>query len=104
MATATHSPDALLRQAIDRVVATGPSFLGGDIDADTMANAMVAAVTDYKDHQPKDATGNRPGDPQLQMVVREIYGCGAGYLAGMCDGACVARTITSLVAAFGDDA
>lgn len=104
MATATQSPDELLQHTIDRVVATGPTFLSGEIDADTMANTMVAAVTDYKTRQPKDAHGSRPGDPELQMVVREIYGCGAGYLAGMCDGACVARTITSLVDAFGDDA
>lgn len=101
MGTATQTPDELLRDTIDRVVATGPTFLNGDIDADAMANSMVAAVTDYKTSQPKDSTGNRPGDPQLQMVVREIYGCGAGYLAGACDGACVARTITGLVNEFG---
>lgn len=102
MGTPTQTPDELLRSTIDRVVTTGPTFLGGQIDADTMANAMVAAVTDYKSAQRKDSAGNRPGDPGLQMVVREIYGCGAGYLAGMCDGACVARTITGLVDEFGD--
>lgn len=102
MSTTTQSPDELLRSTIDRVVTTGPTFLAGEIDADAMANAMVAAASDYKNAQPKDATGNRPGDPQLQMVVREIYGCGAGYLAGACDGACVARTITGLVNEFGD--
>lgn len=100
----TTATDELLRTTIDRVVNTGPSFLDGDIDADAMANTMVAAVTDHQTTRSENGNGNPPGDPRLQMAVREIYGCGAGYLAGRCDRACVARTISTLVNEFGTGA
>lgn len=93
-----------MRAAIDRAVAVGPGFLHGDIDADCMANTMVGAVRDYTE-QERAAGGN--GVPQgtqareLQQVLAELMACGSGYLAGRCDAACVARTMTQMVGEFG---
>lgn len=92
-----------LRAGINRVVTTGPSFLRGDIDADAMANTMVDTAQTWAAQREMHASSSTtPADPQLEMVMREIYGCGSGYLAGRCDGACVARTITMLVDEFGE--
>ncbi len=99
----TTPPSDPARVAVDRVVQVGPSFLDGTIDADRMANTMVDAVRTWKAQ--REAVGDAVvTDPQLEMVLREIYGCGAGYLRDMCDGACVARTITALVDEFGTPA
>lgn len=92
-----------MRAAVDRAVAIGPDFLHGDINADRMANTMVQAVKDY--FQQEQAAGS-DGVPRgseakaLQRVLSELMGCGSGYLAGRCDAACVARTMTEMVREF----
>lgn len=93
-----------MRAAINQAVTTGPAFLRGDVDADHMANTMVHAVRNYAD-QERAAGGN--GAPQsaeahaLQGVLAELNACGSGFLAGRCDAACVARTMTHMVHQFG---
>src|SRR5574340_310073 len=93
-----------MRAAIEQAVSIGPSFLRGDINADQMANTMVKAVRGYAE-QEQAAGGN--GVPQsaeaqeIQNVLAELMGCGSGYLAGRCDAACVARTMTQMVHEFG---
>lgn len=93
-----------MRAAIDRAVSVGPSFLRGDIDADRMANTMVRAVRSYTEQEQAAGGDGVPQDPearQLQDVLSELMGCGSGYLAGRCDAACVARTMTQMVHEFG---
>lgn len=96
---------ARMRAAIDAAVAFAPAFLRGDHrDADAMAHAMVQAVRRYAE-QERAAGGD--GSPHgakaqaLQPVLAELMGCGSGYLAGRCDGACVARTMGAMVREFG---
>lgn len=93
-----------MRTAIQTVVAVGPSFLRGDIDADRMAGTMLRAVGDFIGQE--RAAGEEPGPPNaearaLHHVLSELRVCGSGYLAGQCDAACVARTITQVVQEFG---
>lgn len=96
---------APMRAAVDRALAVGPGFLRGEIDADTMATAMVQAVRGYTEQQAEQerAAGAMPpptpGSPaaELRAVLAELLTCGSGYLAGRCDADCVARTITYLV-------
>lgn len=100
----TPAADQLARMhaAIGDVVAAGPGFLRGDHDADQMANTMVAAVRRYIE-QENAAGGGAPQSREaqaLQGVLAELMGCGSGYLAGRCDAACVARTITRMVHEF----
>lgn len=101
--TAPTTQVGRMRAAVDRAVAVGPGFLRGDIDADRMANTMVQSVRDYV--QQEQASGS-DGTPQgtaaqaLQPVLAELMGCGSGYLAGRCDAACVARTMTEIVREF----
>lgn len=95
---------ARMRAAIDRAVAVGPDFLRGDVDADHMANTMVAAVRAYASEARANGSGDRPQSAEaraLQGVLAELAGCGSGYLAGRCDAACVARTMTQIVREFG---
>lgn len=95
---------ARMRAAIDQAVAVGPGFLRGDIDADRMANAMVQAVRSYTEQEKAAGGGAAPqgADAQaLQAVLAELMACGSGYLAGRCDAACVARTMTEMVHEFG---
>lgn len=104
-AAATQSPQAeRMRSAIDQAVAVGPAFLRGDVDAVQMAKAMVAAVRTYGE-QERAAGGDgsaRDREAQaLQHVLGELLACGSGFLAGRCDAACVARTMTQMVHAFG---
>lgn len=93
-----------MRAAVEQVVAVGPAFLRGDVDADHMANTMVRAVRGYAE-QERAAGGD--GVPRgakahaLQEVLGELMACGSGYLAGRCDAACVARTMTQMVHEFG---
>ena len=93
-----------MRAAVDQAVAVGPGFLRGDVDADHMAHTMVQAVRAYTE-QERAAGGDgasRGADVQaLQHVLAELMGCGSGYLAGRCDAACVARTMTQMVHEFG---
>jgi hypothetical protein len=92
-----------MRAAVDRAVAVGPRFLSGDVDADHMAKAMVAAVQEYIELERTIGSGETPHGAevrQLQAVLSELAACGSGYLANRCDAACVARTMTGLVREF----
>lgn len=95
---------ARMRSAIHKAVAVGPDFLRGTVDADHMANTMVAAVRGYAE-QERAAGGDgmpRGNEAQaLQNVLAELMTCGSGYLAHRCDAACVARTMTAMVHEFG---
>ena len=92
-----------MRAAIAQAVAVAPSFLCGDIDAEHMTKTMVDAVRDCVE-QEHAAGGN--GNTQnaefhaLQEALAELKACGSGYLAGRCDAACVARTMTQMVHEF----
>lgn len=90
--------------AVDQAVAVGPGFLRGDTDADHMANTMVHAVHHYVEQERaagSDGTPHGAEAERLQGVLAELMGCGSGYLAGRCDAACVARTMTEMVREFG---
>lgn len=96
-----------MRTAIDEAIIPGPDFLGGTVDADTMANHMVATVTGFRDkHLPElqkagdDGLLNRPEVAHLWQALGELYVCGSGYLADRCDADCVARTMTQMVHEF----
>lgn len=94
---------ARMRAAIERAVAVGPGFLRGDVDADHMAHAMVGAVRGYVEAERASGGDGAPRDAQaqqLQNVLAELMTCGSGYLAGRCDAACVARTMTQMVREF----
>lgn len=68
-----------------------------------MAHTMVQAVRDDAE-QERAAGGSVPEGSEaqrLQETLSELMGCGSGDLAGRCDGACVARTMTDMVRAFG---
>lgn len=93
-----------MRAAVGRAVAFAPAFLRGEVGADRMAHTMIDAARDCA--QQEDAAGAggavmgaeaRP----LQEALRELMACGSGYLAGRCDAACVARTMTFMVNEFG---
>jgi hypothetical protein len=93
-----------MRAAVDQAVAVGPGFLRGDTDADQMANTMVHAVHHYVEQERaagRDGTPHGAEAQRLQGVLAELMGCGSGYLAGRCDAACVARTMTQIVSEFG---
>ena len=92
-----------MRAAIAQAVAIAPRFLRGDVNADLMANTMVRAVNTYVE---QERVAGSDGTPQgteaqaLQGTLAELMGCGSGYLAGRCDAACVARTMTQMVHEF----
>lgn len=95
---------ARMRAAIDKAVAVAPGFLHGEVDADHMAHTMVGAVRSYVEQERAgggDGNGRSPEARQLQSVLAELMACGSGYLAGRCDAACVARTMTQMVHEFG---
>lgn len=95
-----------MRAAVGQAVAVGPDFLRGTVNADHMANTMVAAVRGYAEQERAAGGDGRPqsGEAQeLQQVLAELMACGSGYLAHRCDAACVARTMTQMVREFGDD-
>lgn len=95
---------ARMRAAIDRAVAMGPGFLRGEVDANHMANTMVGAVRGYVEQERATGGDGQPHDNQtreLQGVLAELTTCGSGFLAGRCDAACVARTMTQIVREFG---
>lgn len=92
-----------MRAAIGRAVAVGPKFLSGAMDADHMANTMVAAVNNYLEQERAaggDGTPHSAEARELQDTLAELMTCGSGYLTGRCDAACVARTMTQMVRAF----
>lgn len=93
-----------MREAIGQAVAVGPGFLRGDTDADHMANTMVGAVRHFVEQERASGSDGTPQNAEareLQGVLAELMACGSGYLAGRCDGACVARTMTQMVHEFG---
>lgn len=92
-----------MKEAIRQAVAIGPEFLRGEINADRMANTMVGAVRGYVEQEQAAGSDGAPHDAkarELQQVLAELMGCGSGYLAGRCDAACVARTMTEMVREF----
>lgn len=105
--TGVQTAEALadrMRSAVDDAVASGPDFLKGTIDADTMARHMVATVTGFQDRHLTElqqvADGTLPASPEvtrLWQALGELYVCGSGYLADRCDADCVARTMTEMV-------
>lgn len=93
-----------MQVAIRQAIGVGPGFLRGDVDANAMANAMVQAVHGYVEQERAAGGDGRPHDAQaqaLQNVLAELMACGSGFLAGRCDAACVARTMTAMVDEFG---
>ena len=93
-----------MRAAVERAGAMGPGFLRGDVDADRMANTMVQAVRGYAEQQRiagGDGAASGAEARALQAALDELMTCGSGYLAGRCDAACVARTMTEMVHEFG---
>ncbi len=103
--TASHASTQAqrMRAAVDSAVALGPGFLRGEVDADAMANAMVAAVRGYVEQDKAAGGDGRPADAQareLYPALEELITCGSGYLAGRCDADCVARTMTEMVREF----
>ncbi|MGH7119025.1 MAG: hypothetical protein ACREFP_08560 [Acetobacteraceae bacterium] len=92
-----------MRAAIDRIVAVAPGFLRGDTDADHMANTMVRGVRNFVEQERARGSDGVPHGAEareLQGVLTELMACGSGYLAGRCDAACVARTMTQVVREF----
>lgn len=94
-----------MRAAVDKAVAFAPTFLGGDhLKADDMAHTMVAAVRAYVEQERALGSNGEPHDRDAQALypaMAELMACGSGYLAGRCDGNCVARTMTQMVHEFG---
>lgn len=100
-APATHV--GRMRAAVEQAVAVAPGFLRGDVDADHMANTMVQAVRNYAEQEQAAGSDGTPQNAEaqaLQGALAELMGCGSGYLAGRCDAACVARTMTEMVREF----
>ena len=105
-----------MRVALAPVIALGPEFLAGRRDADDMAHTMVTAVQGYVAGEQGSPDAGGPADaetapasqsPQsvaLEAALAEVYTCGSGYLAERCDADCVARTMTQIVAEFGEPA
>ena len=92
-----------MRAAVDHAVAFAPRFLRGEVDADQMANTMVDALRTYAEQERAaggDGTPRTAEAQSLQGAIAELTACGTGYLAGRCDGACVARTMTEMVHEF----
>ena len=92
-----------MRAAVEQAVAIAPGFLRGDVNAEHMTKTMVHAVNHYAE-QERAAGGDgvpRSAEAQaLQGTLAELMACGSGYLAGRCDAACVARTMTQMVHEF----
>ena len=106
-------PTQRIQAALSPVLAIGPDFLAGRVDADDMAHTMVRAVQEYADGErarqasvppdddPAPASTSRAAQ-ELQAALAEIYTCGSGYLANLCDSDCVARTMVQIIGEFGD--
>ena len=92
-----------MRAAVEQAVAVAPGFLRGDVDADHMTKTMVHAVNIYAEQERAAGSDGRPRSAEaqaLQGTLAELMACGSGYLAGRCDAACVARTMTQMVHEF----
>lgn len=90
---------AQMQHAIKKVVAQGPDFLAKKIPAEVMAQTMIQAVEDYIREAEKQGHLQPQSEKalELQEVLRELKGCGSGFLADRCDADCVARTINYIV-------
>lgn len=93
-----------MKSAINKVVTVGPQFLAKKIPAEKMAHTMIQAVEEYAQEAKKQGTMQPKSREaqELQGVLREILGCGSGFLDQQCDAACVARTITYVVGEFAE--
>lgn len=92
-----------MRAAVEQAVVVAPGFLQGDVDANQMAEAMVRAVRNYVEQEQVAGRDEAPRNAEaqaLQAALSELMTCGSGYLAGRCDAACVARTMTQMVREF----
>ena len=92
-----------MRAAVEQAVAVAPGFLRGDVDADHMTKTMVHAVNKYVEQERAAGSDGTPRGAEaqaLQGTLAELMACGSGYLAGRCDAACVARTMTQMVHEF----
>lgn len=100
--TATQGGEAArMRAAIAGAVAAGPQFLGGTIDADRMAHLMIDAARPWAGHHgAQSGAASDAATAALRHALAELMACGSGYLAGRCDSACVARTMTYMVGEF----
>ena len=92
-----------MRAAVEQAVGVAPSFLRGDVDADHMAKTMVHAVRNCAEQERAAGSDGAPQGVEAQALhgaLAELMTCGSGYLAGRCDAACVARTMTQMVHEF----
>ena len=92
-----------MRAAVEQAVAVAPGFLRGDVDANHMTKTMVHAVNSYVEQERAAGNDGKPRGAEaqaLQGTLAELMACGSGYLAGRCDAACVARTMTQMVHEF----
>jgi hypothetical protein len=102
-ASAPMTQAGRMHAAIAQAVAVAPRFLHGDVDADHMAKTMVHAVRHYVEQEQAAGSDGAPHGAEaqaLQGILAELMACGSGYLAGRCDGACVARTMRAMVHEF----
>ena len=103
-ATSVHATQVgRMRSAVAQAVAVAPGFLRGDVDADHMTKTMVHAVNNYVAQERAAGSDGSPHGAEaqaLQGTLAELMACGSGYLAGRCDAACVARTMTQIVHEF----
>ena len=97
------TPAGRMRVAVEQAIVVAPGFLRGDIDANHMAKTMVHAVSNYVEQERAAGSDEAPQNAEaqaLQGALSELMTCGSGYLAGRCDAACVARTMTQMVREF----
>lgn len=108
--TEPTAPEEAIRRmeaALRPVLALGPDFLAGRRDADEMAQTMRQATHELvRERRAQGALGPGASEQarELDAAVAEVHTCGSGYLAGRCDADCVARTMTQVVADFGETA
>lgn len=92
-----------MRAAVAQAIDIAPDFLRGNVDVDHMAKTMINAVRNYAEQEQAAGSDKAPQNAEaraLQGALAELMGCGSGYLAGRCDAACVARTMTQMVREF----
>lgn len=106
--TDSMTPDGTtqrMQAALQPVLAIGPDFLAGRRDADDMAQTMRQATQAFvHERRAQGALGPDVGERarELEAALFEIHTCGSGYLADRCDADCVARTMTQIMAEFGE--
>ncbi|HEU0196747.1 MAG TPA: hypothetical protein VFQ88_05975 [Nevskiaceae bacterium] len=93
-----------MQTAIDTAVSQLPAFIRHDIDSTHMAQAMTRAVRSYFEQEHTVGSDCRPHSDAarlLQTVLDDLMGCGAGHLAGRCDGDYVRRTMKRIAREYG---